>query len=191
MKHGEFGNDDAPPGFVVVGAIGAPHGVRGHSRLWSYTDPPENLFDYDGWRLGRNGAGRSDRSGSDAAAHWQAVEVEDVRWHGNGFVGRIEGCSDRNAAAALTNLLIAVPESALPAAAPDEVYWKDLIGLNCVNRLGTSLGQVEKMLETGANEVLCLRDDDGLERLVPWVPSVVLELDLEAGRLTVDWDPDY
>jgi 16S rRNA processing protein RimM len=78
----------------------------------------------------------------------------------------------------------------LPEPRADEVYWTDLIGLAVVNVHGEALGTVDRLLETGANDVLVLRGDR--ERLVPFVRgAVVKDIDQEAGRITVDWDRDY
>jgi 16S rRNA processing protein RimM len=58
-----------------------------------------------------------------------------------------------------------------------------------LNRRGERLGRVAKVLETGANNVLVLEGEK--ERLVPFVGSVILNVDLAGGRLSVDWELDY
>jgi 16S rRNA processing protein RimM len=65
-----------------------------------------------------------------------------------------------------------------------------LIGLAVRTPDGRELGRVERLLETGANDVLVLRGE-GRERLVPFIEAVVREVDLEGGRLVADWDPDF
>ena len=52
------------------------------------------------------------------------------------------------------------------------------------------------MIETGSNDVLvvkkCKDSLDGRERLIPYLPDqVVLAVDLEAGSIEVDWDPEF
>jgi 16S rRNA processing protein RimM len=64
----------------------------------------------------------------------------------------------------------------------------DLLGLQAVNRDGQSLGQVDGFLELPAHPVVVLRGDR--ERLVPLVPERIVELNLAAGRLTLDWHVD-
>ncbi|UWN51421.1 Ribosome maturation factor RimM [Alcanivorax sp. ALC70] len=61
---------------------------------------------------------------------------------------------------------------------------------------GRDLGRVHGLMETGANDVLVVRGDadslDRQERLLPWTPGeVVRAVDLEAGELRVDWDPEF
>ena len=85
-----------------------------------------------------------------------------------------------------------MPREALPEAGPGEYYWTDLEGLQAVNMEGIDLGRVERILATGANDVLVVVDGTGRERLLPFVLDVYIkEVDLEAGRVLVDWDPDF
>ena len=63
---------------------------------------------------------------------------------------------------------------------PREVYWHDLMGLDAFTPAGVPLGRVSGILELPAHPVLVLKGER--ERLV--------QVDLEAGRLTLDWHPD-
>ena len=85
--------------------------------------------------------------------------------------------------------------SELPALGQGEYYWHQLQGLRVESR-GSCLGQVDHLLETGANDVLvvkpCEGSIDSRERLVPWVQGqYVIAVDLEAGVIEVDWDPEF
>lgn len=144
--------------------------------LRSFTGPPENMLAYRPWRLNRGG-------------EWQTVDAE-ARVHHGGFVGRLADVSDRFAAAALTGTEIAVERTVLPAPEADEYYWRDLTGLNVYNLRGESLGRVARLLPTPAHDVLVI-DDGGRERLIPFVRSVVAEVDVAAGCVVVDWQPDW
>jgi 16S rRNA processing protein RimM len=108
---------------------------------------------------------------------------------GSALVARLEGIDDRDQAASLRSAQIAVPRSALPAAPKGEYYWADLIGLCVVNCEGVELGVVDEVFATGANDVLVVRG--ARERLIPFVQSVVIEVDLDALRLKVDWGAEY
>ena len=76
----------------------------------------------------------------------------------------------------------------MPATAPGEHYFADLIGLAAVNREGDALGEVADILELPAHPVLVLRGER--ERLVPLVPERLIKVDLDAGRMTLDWHRD-
>lgn len=159
---------------IVVGRVTAVFGIKGWVKIASFTDPPENLLTYRPWLLA-TGSG------------YEPVEVDDLKAHGGGFVAQLEGCTDRDLAARFTGRDLAVPRSELPAAQDDEFYWFDLIGLDVVDPAGEPLGCVQRVMETGANDVLVVRGAQG-EILIPFVAAVVTDVDLAAGRLTADWD---
>jgi len=161
------------PAMVVVGRFGAPYGVKGWLNVTSYTDPLDNLVSYRPWFVDRRGS-------------WSELTVAQTRPHRDGFVAQIVGVEDRNAAQAFAGQAIGVPDSALPEVGEDEFYWKDLIGLNVVDRSGVVLGQVSELMETGANDVIVVRTEGG-ELLIPFVRHVVMSVNLPAQKITVDW----
>lgn len=160
-----------------MGRVVAPYAVKGWIKLQTYTEYLDSLLDYEVWRLGRNG-------------NWRDYRLLDGKVHGQTLLASLEGVGDRTAAEALMGLDVAVLRQEMPEAEEDEYYWDDLVGLDVVNLAGEILGRVAGLLETGANDVLQVRDGDR-ERLIPFVEAVVKEVDLEAGRLLVDWGLDY
>lgn len=106
-------------------------------------------------------------------------------------MAQLEGIVDRDAAEALKGTLVGVPREALPPVGENEYYWDDLIGLDVVNVGGARIGKVESLIETGANDVLCVRGDDGREHLLPFVATTVLDVDLAVRRICVEWEADW
>jgi 16S rRNA processing protein RimM len=107
-----------------------------------------------------------------------------------------EGCTDREQAALLTGWEIRIDKRQLPALAAGEYYWHQLEGLTVVNTEGEVLGTVDHLLETGGKDVLLVKPGpasiDDRERLVPFVEDrVVREVDLDGGRILVDWGSDF
>lgn len=172
--------------YLVVGKIGAPYGVRGWAKLYSYTEQVDNLLDYDPWYT-------HPQNSKDAATGdggWVIASVTEAKTHGKGLVAKFKGCDDRDAAARLTGQEIAIRRDQLPPATEGEYYWSDLKGLTVVTLDGVSLGVVDHLLETGANDVLVVKGDR--ERLIPYVLGpIVTTVDLVAGTMKVDWDPDF
>ena len=102
------------------------------------------------------------------------------------------GVGDREAAAALKGADIGVPSAALPATEENEIYYADLVGLAVMNRQGVRLGTVSKVQDFGAHPVLCVTDEAAAaERMIPFVAAYVDGVDVAAGRIDVDWQPDY
>jgi 16S rRNA processing protein RimM len=159
---------------LLVGKIVGVHGVGGWVKLESYTEPRVALFSYRPWLIGDK-------------------EITGVqgREQGKGLIGKLPGCDDRDAAARLIGATIQVRRSALPAPKRGEIYWADMEGLDVVTIDGVALGKVSHLFATGANDVLVVRDGER-ERLIPYVmKQFVREVDLPAGRITVDWDPEF
>ncbi len=163
---------------VALGRVSGVFGVRGWVKVYSFTVPRGTIVGYREWQLWRKGA------------PWRTVEVLEGGEHGKTVIARLAGIDDRDAAAGLIDSEIRVVREALPPPAPGEFYWADLEGLAVVTRDGVDLGRVDRMLETPAHDVMVIQGER--ERLVPFVQGIyVLEVDLEGGRITVDWDPEF
>ncbi|MBI3771317.1 MAG: ribosome maturation factor RimM [Gammaproteobacteria bacterium] len=162
---------------VVVGKITGVFGVKGWLKVYSHTEPPENIFNYSPWMITLGGALRP-------------IKVLEHRVHGKGMVVHLDQYDDRDLSQKLVGAEISITREQLPPAAPGEYYWADLIGLNVVTQSGVTLGRVEQLLETGANDVLVVSGDR--ERLIPFViDEFVKQIDLEQGVIRVDWDPEF
>ena len=159
-----------------MGRVAAPYSVRGWVKVQPYTEYLDSLLDYPVWHLSRDDG-------------WQTYRVLEGRPQGHYLVASLEGVEDRDMAQGLRGMEIAVPRAELPAADEDEYYWNDLVGLEVVNAEGVGLGRVSGLLETGSHDVL--RVEAERERLIPFADPIVLRVDLEAGRIVVDWQPDY
>ena len=173
------GNDNS---LVCVGKITSVWGIKGWVKVFSYTDPKENLFEYGPWLLRRNGKTRP-------------AKLTGWRKQGKGMVAQVDDCADRDLAAELVNSEILADRSVLPELDPGEFYWSQLTGLEVVNTKGEKLGRVDHLIETGANDVLVVRKSensiDSQERLIPYIDQVVRKVDLELGTIEVEWESDF
>lgn len=161
---------------VVMGRIRVPHGIKGWVKVQPFTHETEGLLDYPEWWVGRDG-------------EWKPRRVAEMAVHGMTVIARLEGCDDREGAAAFKGSDIAIPRSELPETGENEFYWRDLLGAEVSNLRGEKLGKVASLLDTGANQVLVLEGDR--ERLIPFISSVIIEVDVAGKRLVVEWETDY
>ncbi len=161
-----------------MGRIAAAHGIRGWVKVQPYTEYVDSLLDYASWQIGQE------------HGPWREVNPDKCEVRGKTLVALLPDCPDRNAAERLKGLLIAVPRSSLPEQKDDEYYWSDLIGLKVVNEAGLALGKVENLLETGANQVLSVKGEEG-ETLIPFVRTAIKQVDLNSKTIHVDWALDY
>jgi 16S rRNA processing protein RimM len=168
---------------LIVGKIGAPHGVQGWVKINSFTQNAEDIFGYAPWQLG-------------AAHKMQNVQVDQWRPHGKALVAKLTGVDSRDDAELIKNLDISISSSQLPELEND-FYWKDLIGMQVVTTKGYDLGKVKELFETGSNDVMMVKanPNDGFgqkERLLPFIyDQVVIEVDKQGNTITVDWDPAF
>lgn len=162
---------------VILGRIAGVYGVRGWVKVFSETQPKENIFEYSPWQVRLDGV-------------WRTLELLEGRPQGKGLVAHLAGYEDRDQAHQLVGADIAIPRDRLPAAAEGEYYWADLVGLKVITADGVELGVVDHLLETGANDVLVVEGER--QRLIPFVQGqYVRQIDLEAGLIRVDWDPAF
>jgi len=168
--------DKAAP-WVVLGRINGLYGVQGWVKVFSHTEPRENILAYKTWYL---------KQGAD----WQPCKLLAGRRQGKTIVAHLQGVADRDQAAALIDTEIAVRRDQLPPPQAGEYYWTDLEGLGVRNLEGVDLGTVSHLFSTGANDVMVVKGER--ERMIPFVQGdYVQAVDLQAGEITVDWDSEF
>lgn len=172
----------APAEIVVLGKIVAPYGLAGAVKVFPFADDPQAWAKLPCWWLGKEGQ---------PPECWRKADLRRCRLQNDLLVADLACLLDRNDAEAAKGLLVGVPREALPPAADGEYYWADLIGLDVVNTRDQSLGQVLGLIETPGNDVLRVGGADENERLLPFVSAVVLEVDIPARRIRVDWEADW
>lgn len=166
--------------FLVLGRIMRPHGVRGEMRLQVITDYPDRISRLEQVYIG------DDPYDPESAI---AFTVEGTRSHRDTLLLRLEGISDRDIAETYRGKLLMVAlEDAIPLEA-GEFYVFELIGMEAITDAGESLGRITSVLETGANDVFVVTGGMYGEVLIPDIPEVVPEIDLENNRITVVLPP--
>jgi 16S rRNA processing protein RimM len=165
--------------YIPVGKISGAFGVKGWVKIYSFTDPRENILSYSPLYLSRKG-------------EWVEVKVVEGRLQGKGVVMSLDGVTDRDQVLPLVGVELAIAKTQIKPAGKDEYYWSDLIGMSVVNVQDEQLGEVESLLENGAHDVLVVLNKDKTERLIPFVLDDIVELvDLDNKVIRVDWELDY
>ncbi len=160
---------------IQIGHISGVHGISGWLKIHSLTDPREAIFKYQPWLLGESR---------------KEVRIAQGKRHGKHLIAQLENIDDRDQAQSLVNRPVAVFRDQLPELPDDEYYWTDLLGLSVHLGDGTELGKIEKMLATGAHDVMVVQGER--ERLIPFVQGqYVKSVNLADGSVVVDWDPDF
>ncbi|MDO9140829.1 MAG: ribosome maturation factor RimM, partial [Methylobacter sp.] len=146
-------------------------------KVFSFTDPRENILTYSPWLL---------KKGDES----KILNVVDGQLQGKTIVAQLDGINDRDRAASLMGWDVFIRQDQLPKTGKNEYYWSELIGLKVETIDGIQLGVVDSLLETGANDVIIVQGER--ERVIPFLQGqTITTIDLNAGIIIVDWDPEF
>jgi 16S rRNA processing protein RimM len=162
----------APDNRILMGKIGAAHGIKGEVRITTFTGEPEAIAQY--------GQLETDRPGL-------TITIETARLNKTTLVARIKGVNDRNAAELLNGVSLFVDRARLPKIEDeDDFYHADLIGLDARLDTGVSIGAVSAVLNYGAGDLLEVRDPrSGDTFLYPFTKAVVPTIKVADGYLVI------
>ena len=161
---------------VVLGKVAGTFGVHGWVKINSYTDPPENILDYEELLIG--GSGR-----------WTKVELEAGRVTGKGVLGKLKGIETPEEARTRVGAELGVRRSHMPPPAPGEYYWSDLEGLEAESVSGERLGKVDHFRSTPAGTLIVIRGER--EIWIPFVKDRIAKVDVAGGRIVLDWSAEW
>lgn len=168
---------DKTTDWVVVGRFGRPHGIKGLVTVISFTEPKDNLLQYARWH-------------AKIKNQWQPINLLQLETNNKHILARVEGYDERESAALLTNIDIAIDKAQFPALKPGEYYWHELEGMQVFTKQGDLLGTVTEILPTGANDVLVVVGER--RHLIPYLlDKVILDINNSRREITVDWDMDF
>ena len=157
-----------PDGRIVIGRVGAAHGIQGDLRIIPLTDFPE-----------RFAALREVMVGD------ELLHVERVKPQGKNVLMRFREYAVREEAQKLTGRLLTVARADAAPLDEGEYYVFDIVGLTVYDETDHELGTVENVIRTGSNDVYAVRAEDGREILIPALHTAVLAIDVPGGRMTV------
>jgi 16S rRNA processing protein RimM len=163
---------------VIMGRVVAPYGVFGWLKIVPDTEEFDGLLDYKTWWIGKD-------------KDWRELTVKEAKTHNDVLVVKLQGIDDRDAAVACKGKQIAVPRALLPKLKSEEYYWSDLIGLSVKNQQNVDFGKITDVFATGANDVIVVNSDEKVERLIPYIAQVILEVNMAEKTVLVDWDADF
>jgi len=171
-------SDKASPQYLVLAQVLRPHGIRGDLSIKMLTDFPERMKELDVVYLG------ADPEKPRNLVKQHVVWVR--RAKNDHWLLHIDGVESREAADLMRSKYIFVSlKDAVPLEA-DEVYLFQIIGLEVQTTQGEVLGRLTDVIETGANDVYLVQSEKYGEVLLPAIPSVILNINVDAGMMTVE-----
>ena len=157
--------------YLECGRIVTTHGVRGEVKVEPWCDGPEFFLDLDTLYWDKEGA--------------RPCRLQQARVHKQMALLKLEGIDSLDQAVPCRGKILYVRREDVPME-EGQCFVQDLIGLQVVDGDdGREYGVLTQVTETGANDVYHIRFADGKERLIPAIPQVVLDIDLEEERMTI------
>lgn len=164
------GSPSGEPVYLAIGFLRRPHGVTGEIIMDLHTDFPDRIK-----------TGRKVYVGE----KYDSVTIDGVRQHGNGLLVRIKGFDTPETVGRFRNQWVYVQSKDVPPLPEGQHYKYELIDLEVMDDEGNKLGVLVEIIETGANDVYIIRNETGKEILLPAIPPVILNVDMEARLMKV------
>jgi 16S rRNA processing protein RimM len=156
---------------ICVARIGAPHGVRGAVKLWTFTEDPMAVMQY------------GPLSSKDGGRRFEVATAREAKGH---LVATLKGIATREEAERLNGIELYIPRDKLPATEADEYYHADLIGLAAVNAAFEPIGKVIAIHNFGAGDIIEIAPPQGSTLLLPFTNAVVPTVDLASGHVVIE-----
>jgi 16S rRNA processing protein RimM len=156
---------------ICVARIGAPHGVRGAVKLWTFTEDPLAVKSY------------GPLATKDGARRFEVTHAREAKGH---LVATLKGVATREDAERLNGTELYIARDKLPATGTDEYYHADLIGLAAVNAADEPIGRIIAIHNFGAGDIIEIAPPHGATMLLPVTNAVVPSVDLAGGRVVIE-----
>ena len=157
---------------ILIGVIGAPHGVRGNVKLRTFSETPTDIAKYPLYM--------------EDGTLFPKFKV--IRWQEGGFlITSLTGVEDRDKALELRGTKLYVKRENLPPPAEDSFYYSDLEGLQAQDTQGKLIGKVLSVENYGAGPLLEIQAGDSTF-LAPFKADIITAVDIAAGTVTIDSD---
>ena len=155
-----------------VGVITSAHGVRGEVKVFPTTDDNSRFKTLKHVLM-------------DTGKEKIPLEIEHVKFFKNMVILKFKGFDNKNDVEMWRQRDLLITRDQVVELAPDENFIADLIGLTAVTDEGVVLGTLTDVLQTGANDVYCVKMENGKELLLPAIKDCILNVDLEKQEMLV------
>ena len=115
----------------------------------------------------------------------EEAEIEQVKYHKNMVLLKFKGIDSMNDAEKVKGLYLKIDRKNAKKLPEDTYFIADLIGLDVYSDENVHLGKLEDIFSTGANDVYVVKDELGKQILLPSIPDVIKEIDLEKEVIIV------
>ena len=157
---------------LQVGVITGTHGLKGEVKVFPTTDDKERFLDLEEVLL-------------DTGDEPLELKVEYCKFFKKFVFVKFEGLDDINEVEKYKRCPLLVTRDNAVELEEDEYFVADLLGLTIIDDSGVTIGKLENVIETGANDVYEVLTEDGGRILLPAIKECILDVDMEEGIILV------
>ena len=162
--------------YLEIGQIVNTFGIKGMVKIKPFTDDI-NRFDKLKKVYIKNKEGKKE------------YQIQEVKYHKNMVLMKLEGIDTVEQADLLRQSYLLVNRDDEEPLEEGVYYIVDLIGLEVYTDEGVLLGNVDDIFNTGSNDIYVVKDGKGKQILLPGIPDVIKNVDLESGKIIVHLIP--
>jgi 16S rRNA processing protein RimM len=165
-------NEVSSETLVLIGKVIRPHGLNGLLRILSYAGSEESFLNAGTVFLKSNQPGLSE------------YQVVSIKAHKNSFLMKLKGISSFEDAERYRGAEILIRKNTLSRETDDEYFWFELIGLEVFLESGRFIGILQKIINTGSNDIYIVKEGNK-EFLIPALHGIVLKVDIINKRMVI------
>lgn len=158
--------------YFEVGQIVNTFGIKGQLKVKPFTDDMERFEELKTVYICKKN-------------EMKKVEIEDVKYNKQCVLLKVKGIEDLTEAEKYKGLFLKIDRKDAKKLPKDTYFIADILGLEVYTEEGELLGKVDDIFSTGANDVYVVKDELGKQILLPSIPEVLKEIDLEKGKVIV------
>ena len=158
--------------YFEVGQIVNTFGIKGLVKVKAFTDELERFEE-----LKKVYVCKKDKL--------EEIEIEEVKYHKDMVLLKIKGIENMEDAEKLKGLYLKIDRKDAKKLPEGTYFIADLIGLDVYSDENELLGKLEDIFNSGANDVYVVKDKNGKQILLPGIPDVIKEIDLEQEKIVV------
>ena len=157
---------------LQVGVISSTHGVRGEVKVFPTTDDVTRFRQLKKVYL-------------DTGREMLPLEIQNVKFFKQFAILKFKGIDNINDIERYRGKSLYVTRENAVKLKKDEYFIADLIDMQVELEDGTAFGVLTDVMQTGANDVYCIRTEEHGEVLIPAIKDCILDVDVEAGKMKI------
>ena len=113
------------------------------------------------------------------------LEIEDVKYHKNQVLIKFKGIENIEQAQSLRNAYLEIDRKDAIPLEEGQYFIADLLESEVFSDEGEALGVLDDIYNTGSNDIYVVKNELGKSILLPGIPEVIKEVDVENKKIIV------